>query len=306
MDLTRGVSEPTELLNRLRDEERLGVVFTGGSARCAFQVGVAECLTELGIRPAMIAGVSGGAWNAAAYATDNVRRLRHYWRFFNRAPHVDFRNIFREQTPFLYSRVHLRAFERYVGRDRLTAPGSIPFHVGITRLRDRRPVLVSVRDVADPFRLMLASNYLPPFYTHPIEIGGELYGDGGLSDNLPYERLLELGANMVLIVSVNGESAGGMFRNPMDVDHQIPSTLADRVATIRPRHKVSVQFVDRRWERLEETMNLGYLRARELLLGERHPATHIRGRTLEPIRTTLRLALRLRAAARDLRRRGRG
>jgi predicted acylesterase/phospholipase RssA len=295
------VNEGTPLLSRLRSSERLGIIFTGGSVRCAFQVGVAECLKELGVRPALIAGISGGAWNAAAFATDNVRRLRHYWRFFNRAPHLDVRNIFREQTPFLYSKVHLRAFERYVGHDRLTAPGSIPLHIGVTRLRDRQTLLVSVRDVEDPFRLLLASNYLPPFYTHPIEIGGELYGDGGLSDNIPYERMLELGATLVLIVSVNGESAGGMFRNPTDVDHKIPDAFADRVVTIRPRHRVSVQFVDWRWERLEETMNLGYLRARELLLGEEHPATHLRGRTLEPIRSTLRLALRLRAAARELR-----
>src|SRR4029077_20276415 len=116
--------------------KKLGVVFCGGSSRCVFQVGVIETLYALKIKPAACLGVSGGAWNAAAVAVGNWRRLRHYWRFFARMPAFDIRNLMREHSPFIWSRLHERAFDRYVGSDRIKAEDALPLYVGLTRLRD--------------------------------------------------------------------------------------------------------------------------------------------------------------------------
>jgi predicted acylesterase/phospholipase RssA len=291
------------ILERLRAAKEPAFLFTGGSTRCAFQVGVAECLAELGIRPTRVLGVSGGGWNAAAVAAGRTNRLRYYWRYFARAPHFDVRNLRRDLTPFRYAHVHERAFERYVGRESLLSPESIPMWVGVTRMEGLASEILSVREVPDPFRLILASNYLPPFYMRPVEIAGRDYGDGGLSNNLPYESLLGLGADLVLIISINGESAGGLFRSPREVDHVIPEEYADRVITIRPRHRLPVFFIEWRWPQLEDAMNLGYLRAREVLLGERHPRCSSHSRSIEPVRATLRLATKVRMQSRNLKRR---
>ena len=59
----------------LRDAKRVGYVFSGGSSRCAFQIGVIEALAELGVRPALAIGVSAGAWNAALVAARRESRL---------------------------------------------------------------------------------------------------------------------------------------------------------------------------------------------------------------------------------------
>ena len=80
-------------LDRLRAAKKPGFLFGGGSARCIFQVGVVETLLSLGIRPAACLGVSGGAWNAAAVAVGNWRRLRFYWRCFVRWPYIDLLNL---------------------------------------------------------------------------------------------------------------------------------------------------------------------------------------------------------------------
>ena len=55
----------TPALDRLRSARKIGLVLSGGSARCSFQVGVLETLEELGIRPAFCVAVSGGVWNGA-------------------------------------------------------------------------------------------------------------------------------------------------------------------------------------------------------------------------------------------------
>lgn len=262
-------------LDRLREAKRVGFLFSGGSSRCVFQVGVVETLHAFGIEPAMCLGVSAGSWNAAAVAAGNWRRLRPYWRFFSRMPAVDLRNLFAPDghSPWVWSRLHDRAFRRYVTEARIRA--GLPLFVSLTRLRDKRNVILDVQTAADPFRVLLASNYLPPFYTHTPLVEGERYGDGGWSDNAPYEALLDRGCDMVVLMASKGESEGGLFRNNADYEHVIPPSLAERVVVIRPRHRLPLPFVERRWEKLAPIANIGSLRAREVLTGETLPGTEV-------------------------------
>jgi len=269
-------------LDTLASASRVGLVLSGGSARCSFQIGVLETLAELGVRPALSIAVSAGSWNGAAVAAGTAHRLRHYWRAFGRMPHVDLRNLLREHSPYRFTEMHRRTFSRYVGNERLRSPEASTLLIGVTRLRDRQPVLFDARTVEDPFLLCLASNYLPPFYTHAPRIGGERYGDGSLSDNLPYERAFAEGCDAVVLVTMKGESEGNLYRSPRDTEHAIPAALRDRVIVIRPRHRLPVAFTEKRWPVLRDIVELGRLRAREVLLGERHPETDVRAAGTSP------------------------
>ncbi len=266
-------------LDKLLDAKKVGLLFSGGSSRCIFQVGVVETLYSLGVQPAMCLGVSAGGWNAAAVAVGNWQRLRAYWRFFARMPAVDLTNLFREHSPFIWSRLYSKAFDRYVGSQLIKSSATLPLFAALTRLRDRKSVIVDLNSAAEPFRVLLASNYLPPFFTHAVRIGGERYGDGGFSDNAPYEYLFDQGCDAVVLMVSKGESEGGIFRNAKDIEHVVRD---DRVIVIRPRHRMPLAFVERRWNRLVPIADLGALRAREVLLGERHAATDLAARGLAP------------------------
>jgi predicted acylesterase/phospholipase RssA len=261
-----------EALQSLLPARRIGFVFSGGSARCAFQVGVVETLRELGVRPALCVGVSAGVWNAAAVAVGSDERLRYYWRTFVRMPHLSARNLLREHTPYNLTEIHRRTFRRYVGSERLRRTEALPLWVGLTRLADRRAALFEARRAEDPLALLLASNYLPPFYGHAPRLAGERYGDGGLANNLPYEKAFEEGCDAAVLITMKGESEGGLYRNPTDCDHAIPAPFRTRTVVIRPRRRLPVSFVERRWAVLAGIIELGRLRAREVLLGEVHPA----------------------------------
>jgi len=280
---------PIDLLRRAK---RIGYVFSGGSSRCAFQVGVIEELRRVGIQPALTIGVSAGAWNAAIVSARIESRIRYYWRSFMRMPHVDLRKVLVDHTPYRFRELHARTFERFIGQ-RLHAADALPLFVGVTRLRDGRPAIIDARQVEDPLTLLLASNYLPPFYTHAPEIQGERYGDGGMSDNAPYEKAFDEGCDAVVLVALKGESEGDLSRSPRDGDHRIPEPYASRTIVIRPRHRVPVSFTERRWAVLEQLIHLGELRTREVLFGERHEATELRAsgpapsaRVMNFIRTT--------------------
>lgn len=278
-----------EPLDLLFSASRVGILLSGGSARCSFQVGALETLTELGVRPGLCIAVSAGCWNGAALAAGTVPRLRHYWRAFVRMPPLDLRNLLREHSPYRFNEIHRRTFARYVGAERLRAPEAPPLFIGVTRLRDRRSVLFDARTADDPLLLCLASNYLPPFYTHAPRLGGERYGDGGLSDNLPYERAFAEGCDAVVLVTMKGESEGELYRSPRDTEHVVPAALRDRVVVIRPRHRLPVSFAERRWPVLRKVVELGRLRAREVLLGERHAETDLRAPGVSPTAFLARL-----------------
>ena len=280
---------PTAALARLGAARRVGIVLSGGSARCAFQVGVLETLGELGVRPSLVIAVSGGVWNGSALATGTVHRLRRYWRAFWRMPYFDLSNLLREHSPYRFTEMHRRTFTRYVGAERLRAPGALPLLIGVTRLRDLQPMLFDARTAEDPFLLCLASNYLPPFYTHAPRLDGELYGDGGLTDNLPYERAFAEGCDSVIVVTMKGESEGGLYRSPRDSEHVVPEPLRDRTIVIRPRHRLAASFTESRWPVLREVIELGRLRTREVLLGERHAETDLRPESFSPTALLTRL-----------------
>jgi predicted acylesterase/phospholipase RssA len=267
---------PADKLSLLKNAKKVGVLFSGGGGRCVFQVGVVEQLVALGVKPGACLGVSIGAWNAAAVAIGNLPRLRYYWEFFCRMPRVDVLNLFREEhSPFIYPRIHARAYRRYVGNERILAADALPLLVGVTRMRDNASVVLEAGKMADPFRLLLAANYLPPFFTHTLDLDGERYGDGGYSNNIPYEALFEAGCDAVVVMGAKGESEGGLYRNPNDFEHEIPPPYRDRVVVIRPRHRLPLAFIEQRWKKLRPFADLGALRAREVLLGEHHPECDI-------------------------------
>ncbi|HKR65071.1 MAG TPA: patatin-like phospholipase family protein [Thermoanaerobaculia bacterium] len=285
----------TDALARLQQAHQIAFVFSGGSSRAAFQVGVIERLTSLGIRASMTIGVSAGAWNAAVVSAHVESRARYYWRSFMRMPELDLRNLFKEHSPFRYAEMHRRNFTRFIG-DRLHAPDALPCLVSLTRLSDRRNVILDAHEVEKPVDLLLAANYLPPFYTRTPLVRGERYGDGGVTDNAPYEVAFEHGCDLAVLVTMKGESEGGIYKSTRDVDHEIPPQLRDRVIVIRPRHRLPYSFVERRWDKIRNLITLGDLRTREVLLDERHPETDLRATGDSPSLRVLRLWRKVRGA----------
>ena len=266
------------MIQSLRSARRIGYVFSGGSSRCAFQIGVVEALQELGIEPALTIGVSAGAWNAAIVSARAEHRMRYYWRSFMRMPAVDLRNLLVEHSPWRWTAMHRRNFDRYVGTGRFREADARPLFVSVTRLRDRTNAIFDARGFDDPLQLLLATNYLPPFYTHAPRIGGEAFGDGGRSDNAPYEKAFAEGCDAVIVIAQKGESEGGLFKSMHDGEHVIPPPYAARTIVIRPRHRLPFSFTERRWDVLAQLARIGYLRTRETLLGEEHHETHVRAR----------------------------
>ena len=186
---------------------RTAFVLGGGGNLGAIQIGMLQALWARGIRPDVLVGASVGAVNAAGMALDpspdGIEHLRRTW--------LD------PATAQVFAAGKLggpwQLFRRgrsMVGNDRLRnlLDGSlgtrrfedleVPLHVVATSLRSGRERWFSSGPVVDA---VLASSALPAVLP-PVDIDGEAYIDGGVIDNVPISKAVELDVERVVVLHV--------------------------------------------------------------------------------------------------------
>ena len=97
-----------------------------------------------------------------------------------------------------------------------------------------------------------------------IDVTGLDCLDVGASTGGFTDVLLQRGASSVIAIDVGHGQLDWKLRND------------PRVVVIRPRHRLPFSFTERRWDVLDDLARIGYLRTREILLGEEHIETHVR------------------------------
>lgn len=206
---------------------RLGLALAGGGARSAASLGVLKVLEQEGIPVSAIAGTSGGAlvggFYAAGYNPAEIERifLDNDWNdIFKDTPSRAF--LTQEQkeagsrhllqfmfdegglsppsglsagqklTNLLMAKTLAASFEAGLDFDRLR----VPFRALATDIETGSAVPLGGGLLHDALR---ASSAIPLVF-RPVEIDGNLYVDGGLSNNLPVDTAKSLGVDVVIAV----------------------------------------------------------------------------------------------------------
>ena len=203
------------------------LVFQGGGALGAYQVGVYQALHEAGIEPDWVIGTSIGAINAALIAGNAVEnRLDRMKAFWTRMEHGHafetpfgamlnpMRTMsaimggipaFFKPNPFAFLSPHsplgadeagyystepLRAtLEDLVDFD-LIERGDCRLAVGAANVRTSEMHYFDSRDTRIDARHIMASGALPPAFP-AVRIDDELYWDGGIVSNTPVEAIFD-------------------------------------------------------------------------------------------------------------------
>lgn len=174
---------------------RFGLALGGGALRGLAHLGVLDVLEEAGLRPGWIAGTSAGAI-AAAFAAfghsadetaEALEELR--WGSITKG---------RPRRLGLSTNQGLEdLLLRLLGDVRLE-DAHIPLAVVATDINSGNRVLLDRGPLA---RAVRASCCVPGFYV-PVEVGGRLLVDGALTQNVPAGAVRELGAPLVVAVSL--------------------------------------------------------------------------------------------------------
>ncbi len=213
-------------------------VLGGGGNLGAIQVGMLQAVLDRGIVPDEIVGCSAGAMNGAMLAArpdpDGVARLRELWidgaaGIVTPVTRFDGVRLLTHRGPALQANDGLRRLLETALPHRRFEDFPVPLHVVTTSLRTNSERWFSEGDVVEP---ILASCALPAIFP-PVHIAGDVLVDGGVLNNVPLSRALELRPSRIVVLHVgNFARPRPMPKRPVDVLlHAFSVTRAFRFET---------------------------------------------------------------------------
>lgn len=252
-----------------------GLVFDGGGARGAYQIGAWKALREAGVKLNAVAGTSVGALNGALVCMGDMEKAEDIWSkmTFSSVMDVDdewMERLFRKETTireFLnegWSRLKdggiditpLKELIHEVIDEEKIRNSSIEFCLLTFSVSDFKELDLSVEDIPEGLleEFLLASAYLIGFKNERLH--GKKYIDGGVINNVPLSSLVKRGYENIIEVRIYGPGREPRVKMPeTGVKYEIG-----------PRVKLGsiIEFSGRR---SRQNMKIGYFDAKRMLYG---------------------------------------
>jgi NTE family protein len=206
-----------------RRKPKVAFVLSGGGNLGAIQVGMLHALVERDIVPDVVLGCSVGALNGAGFALEpnmaGVEQLAQHWRSTTSHELMPSSRIpsalqLLRKGAALHSNEGLRAgIERLLGPGRRFDEVQLPFQCVATHADLAVEHWFEEGDLTEA---ILASAALPAVYP-PVVIDGQRYVDGGVVDNVPIARAVELGCKVIYVLHVGPHGRpDAEIRRPLD------------------------------------------------------------------------------------------
>lgn len=175
--------------------QKIGIALAGGGARGIAHIGVLAALEELDFTPQVFSGASAGALIGALYAAGNRPQ-----DLLDICVNTSLFSLFRP-TLFSFGLADLSRLKsilaEHIEEDSFESLAR-PLHISLTNLSKGCP---EIRSRGPLFDVVVASCSIPILFKAQ-ELGGDLYADGGVMNNLPVEPLREQ-CDFVIGVNVN-------------------------------------------------------------------------------------------------------
>lgn len=182
-------------MTELFSTKRVGLALSGGVARGPAHIGVLNVLLSEGIPIDYVAGVSAGSIIGALFCAGiPLEKLNEL------APQINWRHIAHLVWP-RRGFVSFKKLERFLVEligDLHFHEMKIPYITVVTDLLKGEPVILREGHVASAVHASCAV----PGFVEPVERNGQLFGDGGVSCNLPARQVRAMGADYVIGVDL--------------------------------------------------------------------------------------------------------
>ena len=252
-----------------------GLVLEGGGAKGAYQIGAWKALKEAGVQIRGVAGTSVGALNGALICMGDLEQAERLWKTiaYSKVMDVDDGQMSRlfdkeKLKPELLRSTLKDTFkvlgeggadiaplrkliEENIDEERIRK-SPMEFYSCTYSLTDRKELDVDMKAVPEGQMqdMLLASSYLPVFKNEKLH--GKTYMDGGVTNVLPVNTLLDRGYENLILIRIFG------------VGHEKKITIPEEVTVleIAPRSSLGsiLQFDGAKSRR---NMRMGYKEAQE-------------------------------------------
>lgn len=208
---------------------RIGLVFSGGGGKGAYEIGVWKALKELGIDKfiSSVSGASIGAINSAFFVQDDYEKAVEMWKSVRLDEVLPLNNkeMLKKGLVLTLGGHNMNIVKKYMGKmiqngnvsksgaidvidryidiDKIKSSGS-NLYISCTEMPEFKCKYFNMgtyeEDIAK--RILLASACIPTIFESE-EILGSNYLDGGLSDNTPIEPVYNDGCDIIIVVLLN-------------------------------------------------------------------------------------------------------
>lgn len=256
-----------------------GLVLEGGGAKGAYQIGAWKALREAGVRIRGVAGTSVGALNGALICMGDLELAEKLWKTIAYSKVMDVeddlmsRLFDKEKLDSEFLRTTLKDIFKVLGEggadiaplrrlieenidEEQIRNSPVEFYSCTYSVTDRKEMDVDMKAVPEGQMqdMLLASSYLPVFKNEKLH--GKTYMDGGLTNVLPVNTLLDKGYDNLILIRIFG------------VGHEKKITIPDQVTVleIAPRTSLGsiLQFDSAKSRR---NMRTGYYDALRMIYG---------------------------------------
>lgn len=210
---------------------KVGLVLGGGGARGFSQIGVLRLLEQEKVPVDLVAGTSVGSLIGALYA-DTGRVLDAEFH----AIAVTDEDLFDYSSLSILSGGFVKGerLERFLNdrlKNRLIERFTVPYAAVATHLRTGKTVVFERGPVA---KAVHASAAIPGVFV-PVEIGGETYVDGGVTDPIPVDVARQRGCEVVIAVAIPAAAPASTPRTPLEVAHHAAMVMAAEMGRTKSR-----------------------------------------------------------------------
>lgn len=277
-----------------RRRQRYGIALSGGAALGSYQAGALRAFYEAGLDIRCVAGSSIGALNGYLAATRDIDRMIAFWKNIDQKRLITIQSFtklfFSASTSLLTDQIQRKLVEDTVNLAALQKSGityicaAISINTGKLHYF-RGNEAQTDRQLRD---YVLASAAVPGVFP-PVQLGEELFMDGGLVRNTPIEALEGERVDCIVAISMEPEyypeekisntgqialrTLSIFFRSQADdaVARSIASRRrkAKRVLLLRPQLPLDLQQYEFDPKKIEQLIEQGYKAASQFIAREK-------------------------------------
>ncbi len=166
-----------------------------------YTAGVLDVMMKEGIKFDAIIGVSAGALFGVNYLSDQPGRVIRYNKKFNsQKDYMGVKPLLKEGN-IVSTELAYRVVPRFMDPfdDETFKQNPVPFYAVVTNIRTGLPEYIEITSVFDQMDILRASGSMP-LLSKPVKIGDELYLDGAVTDSIPYQKMLDMGYDKLVVV----------------------------------------------------------------------------------------------------------
>ena len=182
-------------------EHKTTLVLEGGAMRGLYSAAVLDIFMENGINIDTIYGVSAGALFGLNYKSRQIgRALRYNLKYAHEKNYMGLYSLITTgdimNRDFCFKKLVYELdkldFETYKNNP-------VDFYAVVTNMRTGTPEYIKIDDADRDLEYFRASGSMP-FVSKPVEVNGNMYLDGAMTDAVPFKKVLETGCEKIIVI----------------------------------------------------------------------------------------------------------